>query len=356
MSELRSKALQLALILGSGLLGAMVARALGLPIPFLLGSLSASAAVSLTHYGRTGKQLWFPPTLRKSFIAIIGVMIGSTFTAEALALGPSLAVTLSAMVVFIAIAQTVNTLIFQRIGGYDRITALYAAMPGGLIEAVTLGEKAGGDVETLSIQHFVRIILVIVTVPALFWLATGVTVGSAAGVTIDRGASDWHDWGLIALLVPAGMWLGTVLRLPASHLVGPLALTAGVQATGIADLHGPAGLLNLAQLVVGAGLGTNFARSTLRRLFAAFRLGVLSVGVTLAIASGFALGLSYLVPSTFEALLLSFAPGGVTEMSLVALSLGFAPIQVTTHHLFRIVFTVAVAGYLTKRLQPQRSG
>ena len=343
------KYLQLALILGSGTVGALLAQWLGLPIPFLLGSMAISATVSLTTFSRTGERLWFPVRLRHVFIAVIGIMIGTTFNADALNAASDLAITLPAMVLFLAIAQIVNFGIFRRIGGFDSVTAKYAAMPGGLIEAVSLGEKAGGDVEALSLQHFVRIVLVIVSVPLLFQLFTGEIVGSAAGKTLERAAAEWQDWMLFSVLVPIGILLGSLLKLPAGPLIGPLVLTAIFQATGVIDLNGPDMLVSVAQLVVGSALGSNFARSTPRRLLSAFSLGVLSVGATLAIASGLALLLERGVHMSFEALLISFAPGGVTEMSLVALSLGVTPVLVTTHHLFRIILTVTVAGILTGR-------
>lgn len=349
MEDKVAKARQLALILGSGLLGALVARAFGLPIPFLLGSLTATAILSLTTYSRTQKRLWFPQALRRMFMATIGTMIGTSFHPDALSQAPNLVISLTAMVLFVVLAQWVNYGLFRRVGKYDPVTARYAAMPGGLIEAVTLGEKAGGDVETLSIQHFVRIILVIISVPMIFLVFNGAAVGSAAGQTLEHRLPDWTDWGLIALLVPAGIALGSGLKLPAGHLIGPLFLTATLQGFGVIDIQGPSILLSLSQLVVGAGLGTNFARSTPKRLLAAFGLGVISVSATLAIAALFALVLSHLVPLPFALLLISFAPGGVTEMSLVALSLGVNPVLVTLHHLFRIVLTVSIASFLAKR-------
>ncbi|KIN74568.1 putative ammonia monooxygenase [Sulfitobacter guttiformis KCTC 32187] len=327
----------------------MIAQALGVPIPFLIGSLFTSAAVSLTYYARTQNRLWFPLLLRKAFIAVIGIKIGSTFTSDVLAEAPSLLITLTAMVVFIALAQAINYAVFRHIGRYDKVTALYSAMPGGLIEAVSLGEKAGGDVEMLSVQHFVRVILVIIAVPALFLIFTGQSVGSADGQIMQTVRSDWKDWAIIAILVPIGIFLGQQLRLPAAHLVGPLLLTAALQGTGAIDLHGPAELLNIAQLIVGAGLGTMFARSTMRRLAAAMGLGMISVAITLGLSAVFAAVLARWVAMPFGVLLISFAPGGVTEMSLVALSLGVSPVLVTAHHLFRIVFTVTVAGALSRQ-------
>ncbi|MEP4039429.1 AbrB family transcriptional regulator [Pseudophaeobacter sp.] len=349
MQNKTAQYLQLALILGAGVIGAMAAQWLGLPIPYLLGSMSASAIVSLTTYSRSGEKLWFPLQLRHVFIAVIGIMIGTTFSPEALKTAPILAITLCAMMLFVCAAQILNFGIFHHIGGYDRVTAKYAAMPGGLIEAVTLGEKADGDVETMSIQHFVRIVLVIMFVPTLFQIFSGETVGSAASQTLESSPSDWTDWLFCAVFAPVGIWLGARLKLPASHLMGPLLLTALLHAVMAVDIQGPSALLNLAQLIVGAGLGVNFARSTLCHLLSAFALGFLSVSTTLIMASGFAYLLASVVPMSFTALLISFAPGGVTEMSLVALSLGVAPVLVTTHHLFRIIFTVTIAGILTAR-------
>ena len=46
------------------------------------------------------------------------------------------------------------------------------------------------------------------------------------------------------------------------------------------------------------------------------------------------------VEEPLDVLLISFAPGGVTEMSLVALSLQANPAFVTLHHIFRILMTV----------------
>ena len=349
MREAFSKTLQLGLIITAGLIGALAARGLGWPIPFLLGSMTITAVISLTLYARRGTRLWYPPVLRTIFIAIIGVMIGSTFSPEIFSLAGKLVITLSAMIVFIALAQLLNFGVFRYLGRYDRITALYAAMPGGLIEAVTLGEKAGGDVETLSLQHFVRIVLVILIIPALFLVFTGEAVGSAAGQTLQASPASWKDWLTIFALVPLGIWLGNLLRLPAGHLIGPLMLVAMLHGLGVLQVQGPELLLNTAQLIVGVGLGTRFARSTPRALLSALSLGLVSVLATIALGAVFALVLSGWLPISFATLLISFAPGGVTEMSLVALSLGISPILITTHHLFRILFTVSVAGVLTSR-------
>jgi len=49
-------------------------------------------------------------------------------------------------------------------------------------------------------------------------------------------------------------------------------------------------------------------------------------------------------------LFVSFAAGGLAEMSLIALSLNFNPVIVALHHLFRIVLTVSICGIFAKRI------
>ena len=352
LSDLRALAPKLPgllFLLLLGLAGALLARALGLPIPFLLGSLVCVATYAIVTFARTGNRPWYPKPLRTTFIAVIGVLIGSTFKADMAGELPRIWITILAMVPFVFVAHAIGYGIFRHIGRYDPVTATYAAMPGGLIEAVSLGEKAGGDVETLSIQHFLRIVIVVVTIPTLFYLWTGEAVGSAAGQHLNASPVEVTDWLIIATLALVGAVLGIKLRLPAGHMIGPLALTATLQATGVVDISGPAILLNGAQLIVGVGLGATFARTTLRHLLSCLGLGILVVTVLLGLGFGIATLLAPLSPMPFEALLISFAPGGVTEMGLIALSLDVSPALVAAHHLFRISFTVTVIPILARR-------
>ena len=52
----------------------------------------------------------------------------------------------------------------------------------------------------------------------------------------------------------------------------------------------------------------------------------------------------------FDVLLICFSPGGVTEMSMIALSLAANPAYVTLHHIYRIFLTVILMGFGAKLL------
>jgi uncharacterized membrane protein AbrB (regulator of aidB expression) len=47
-------------------------------------------------------------------------------------------------------------------------------------------------------------------------------------------------------------------------------------------------------------------------------------------------------------LLISLSPGGVTEMSLIALSLQTSPALITVHHMFRITATVILISGISR--------
>ena len=69
-------------------------------------------------------------------------------------------------------------------------------------------------------------------------------------------------------------------------------------------------------------------------------LSLLSVSAMMAVGILLALAVHQAGGLPVDVLVISFAPGGVVEMSLIALSLAANPAFVTLHHLLRILFTV----------------
>ena len=335
----------MALLIVIGTLGGFLASAIGLPIPFLVGSLIAVGAFSIAIVAAGRKALPFPQRFRMRFVAVIGVMIGATFSPETLGILPALWPSLSAMALFVVTGTGIGYIIYRRIGGYDPVTALYGAMPGGLIEATALGEQAGGDVRILSVQHFIRIVLVVITVPLLFLVWSGHSVGSSAGQALSSEPAAIADVLIIAVIAVVGSTLAPYARIPAAHMMGPLLLSVVLHSAGIVDIVSPTWLLNIAQLIVGTGLGAMFGGSTVRQIVRAIGVGALCVGSLLVLALAFAFALTAVTPISTAALFISFAPGGVSEMGLIALSLGVSPVLVATHHLVRILFTVIFAGW-----------
>ncbi|WHZ37537.1 AbrB family transcriptional regulator [Sagittula sp. MA-2] len=334
--------LQTAMMLAIGAIGGLLAYWVRWPMPWMFGALLAAGVtvrlvqpVSLSDYD-------FPMDFRTFFVALIGVMIGTQVTPDLLSLAGELPITLSALVLFVVAAHAGNMAIFHRIGGYDKSTAFFSGTPGGLMESIFMGEAAGADTRILTVQQFLRIILVITLLPVGLSLWIGHPVGSAAGLTIGGDKPPVTPMALVMIAITAvlGLWVGRRIRLPAAQLTGPLLLAAAATVTGVLDLHLPFWLIATAQLVIGVSLGMRFKGVDAGLLRRSLWLAALSVSYMLLLGMTFAIVLERLTGIAFLHLFISFAPGGVAEMSVVALSLAANPALVSLHHVVRILITV----------------
>lgn len=322
--------------------GGQLATWAHLPMPWMLGSLIVTALVVLLWAPAPLQDYHFPNGLRSVFVALIGVMIGSQVTPDLLAQAPGLALTLGALALFIACAHTANYLIFRHLGGYDRATAFYSGTPGGLMESIMMGEAAGADIRILTAQQFLRIICVITILPLGLSLWLGVPVGSASGMALSPDAAPVSPVNVVLICVAAvlGLVLARWVHLPAAQLTGPMLLAGLATMTGVLDLHLPFWLIAVAQLMIGLTLGLRFKGTNAALLRRCVWLSLTSVAVMLVIGAGFAGALFWITGIPFLNLLISFAPGGVAEMSIVALSLAANPAFVSLHHIARILMTV----------------
>lgn len=329
-------------MLGAG--AGYVADTLGLSLPFLLGPLLAVGAVAMGVPHRLPAGYAFPNRLRFLFIAVIGLMIGAQVTPDLFADMSRLALSFAGLTVFVVLAHGFNYWVFRGLGGYDRVTAFYSATPGGLFESLTLGEESGADMPRLVLQQFLRVIVVVTALAIGLSLWRGEPVGSAGGMTLAGADVPWSALPVILLAGAAGMAAGRALRLPAWQLTGPMAAAAAISLTGVVAFEIPQWLVNVAQVVIGTALGMRFTGLGRGLVLRAAGLALVSVGGMLFLAATFA---ALLVPATgeaFDVLLISFAPGGMAEMALVALSLQANPALVTLHHIYRILITVLGLG------------
>lgn len=341
----------LAVTLTLGITGGLIARWLGLPLGLMLGSLGTVAVAAAIGLRPLGHAISMPQSMRFFFVPVIGVAIGGAFTPTVLAQIPGWWPSLLALCLYIPMAHLCGFLIYRR-GGLSPATAYFGAVPGGLIESVTLGEAAGADGQMLVLLQFLRLILTIVTVPLGFMVLTGHMVGSSSGAGMARAAVHLDLRDVLVLLAAGviGFRGGYWLRLPAAIMTGPLLASGAVHLLGWTEGVPPGWAVGATQVVVGSVLGARFAGLPKGALWTAARLALLNVGAALVLAFGFALAVGPLLGQPVAAVFLAFAPGGLTEMSLIALSLQMSVVYVTAHHVARIVLSVTLAKVMSGRL------
>ncbi len=326
-----------ALLIGAA--GGWLFAVLQLPLPWMLGSMTACTLAALLS-----APIAAPAVVRPPMTMVIGVLLGAGFTPQVIERAPAWVPTLAGLVVFIVVCGLACVAYFRRVARFDPVTAYFAGMPGGLVEMVVVGEERGGDGRTIALIHSARILLVVMTLPFLVQAFTGVSLGErpAAGASILDTPVTGELW-LVATAL-AGAVLGHVLRLPAKYLLGPMIASATVHAAGLTDFKPPVELVNVAQLVLGTTIGCRFLGTPAREILRILALSVGSTAILLAITLAFALTVSRVSDYGVVPLLLAYSPGGLAEMSLVALALQIEVAFVAAHHVIRVFLVMVGAG------------
>ena len=325
------------LALAIGAAGGWAFAKLNMPLPWMVGAMCATTIAALA-----GAPLRIPSALRSLMIAVLGTMLGSTFTPEVASGFARWWPSLAGLLLYTALIIAVVAPILVRSPGFNPAAAFFGAAPGGFSEMVFIGTQLGGDERRMSLIHSVRILITVLLIPLWFRLFQGYVPGSIRGLgaLVDLG---FQDGAILAACAVVGFVLGRALRLPAAPLVGPMILSAAVHLAGITRASPPAEIVNIAQIVLGAGIGARFVGFDVRRVFGTMMLGAGVTAVMLALAIGAALALERLTGLPFTALILAFAPGGLAEMTLISLSLGIDTAFVSVHHFARMVFLVTIA-------------
>jgi membrane AbrB-like protein len=109
-------------------------------------------------------------------------------------------------------------------------------------------------------------------------------------------------------------------------------------------------LVAMAQVIIGSAIGARFAGAPLKWVFKLIGSSLVSTSLMLGATVGFALVLAPLSGIPFAPMVLAFSPGGLAEMSLIALALGVETAFVAPHHVARIGMIVIFAPLVFRKL------
>lgn len=333
-----------------GATGGALFHAAGAPLPWVLGSMAATAIASIAHWPISAGA-----ATRRPMAAVIGVVLGSSFHPGLWRLAHEWWPALALLPVFLTTAGLLCVAWFRRVAKFDHATAYFAGMPGGIAEMVLMGGERGADERTIGLIHGARIFLVVFALP---FVIRHVHAPATVRVLPVTAADAWPSLALLGWgggSMAAGLVIGRALRLPAWHLMGPLAVSALLHASGVTDFRVPAWLLAVAQVGLGATIGCRFGGLELRAFLRILLLAAGSTLILLALTFAFAAGIARVSGLDPALLALAYSPGGLAEMSMVALSLSLEPGVVIVHHLARVVLVLVAAPLLFRIREETRS-
>lgn len=336
------------LAIAIGTIGGFVFNWLRMPLAWMLGSCLFTTVAAFC-----GLRIGMRVQLRQGMVIILGVLLGSGFTPDLVQRLGQWSVSLGVMSLMTVTGATLCYFWLRRFTDWNRQTCYFAAMPGGLNDMTLLGGAMGGEERAIALAHALRILTVVMTIPIWYRLVNGAQTSVLAVVHGPTG-NDWKDYAVLIACGVVGATAGRLLRLPAAFMMGPMIVSAIAHLGGATNSSPPGELVAAAQVAVGAAIGCRFVGAAFHKLHKEIATSIGAAFIMIGVAVVFAKITVAITGLNLDATVLSYAPGGFAEMSLIGLALGIEIAMVATHHLFRL-FLILMTSPLIFRLWLRRS-
>jgi membrane AbrB-like protein len=339
---------RLGLTLSLAGLGGWLFHLLHLPLPWMLGAMVVTMLASIL-----GLPLGRTRPVRQPFAAVLGVALGAAFTPQAFEQGAMLLLLIPAIALSTILCGLFGYHYLRRIAGFDPITAYFAAMPAGIQEMTLQGGQAGGDERRIALIHACRIFLLVLVVTAIYGTVFHVDSQSSA-LFKQASHGSVSDWLVLVAVGVVGWVAASALCIPNPAMLGPLIISAVAHLCGLSSIAPPPISIVLAQVVIGSSLGSNFIGTRWSLLGQSLRHGLVLVPVFATVCLVVTAMAAPLVGVEGNALFLGLAPGGTSEMSLIALALHANVAMVASCQLVRILLVNIGATALFQAYRPKR--
>lgn len=320
----------------------------GAPLPFLFGSLFGCLTASIF-----GIELAGMPLVSNVSRTVLGVAIGTTLTMEVITTIPRYIPTLLIVPLYVGLISCVGYPFFRRILKYDRPTAFYSSMPGGLQDMVVFGIEAGGNPRTLSLVHATRSLVLVTIAPIVLTQIFELELDNPLGSPITE-LPLIENIGLFLTGI-VGMILFRKLKLFGADILGPLLLSAPLAIFGILTHRPSEEMIILSQFFIGIGVGIHYQGINTKELSRDIIAGLGFVAVVIAIALITLLGASQISDIPLFELFLCFWPGGQAEIAVMTLAAGGSVSIIVLHHIVRIFLVITGAPILHKLKKKRES-
>ena len=322
---------RIALAFAIGSVGSIVFYRIQFPLPIFLGALTFCLIASVFNAPITR-----PTALSIPVRTILGVTIGSAFTPALLGRIPDMALSLAFVLPYTALLVVLGVWYFERFARFDRATAFFASVPGGLTDMVTLAADSGANQRAVTLIHATRIVMIVFLVPAWINWHDGLAIGGRIASVTHIWQMSILDGAMLIALAVAGYQIAKRIGLAGAPLVGPMLLSGIVHAAGLTSAKVPSEVLIFAQVTLGVLLGCQFRGLTWREVSSYMVWGVLFSAILVTLTILVTLMISAITGFPSVSVLLAFAPGGQNELNLLALVLGLDVAFIALHHLVRL--------------------
>ena len=320
---------------------AIVADYFRIPLAWMLGPMLAVSVASLT-----GIKVKMPKLALNTILIILGLHIGNFIDQNLINQMINWIWTTIIMFFYILASIIIVSKYLQKYSGYKKKTSIFSAAPGALGPLMILAEYEKSDLSQVATSHLIRLIIIITVFPFII-------VNFAITEPIEVEKFDFlgqNHFNLIILLIGSIILilLFDKIKIPAALLSGTLVASGILQITEVASYKLPDTSINFCLLILGASVGCRFAEKTVKEIVKNILHSLVATSLLVVLGLIAAYVATFFVSNDFLTLVLSFCPGGIYEVAVIAIAFDLDPNFVAFHHIIRLLIILFMVPAILK--------
>ena len=320
---------------------AVIAEYFRIPLAWMLGPMIAISIAALM-----GLKVAMPKLALSGILIILGLYIGNYIDQNLINQMVNWVWTTIIMFFYILISIIIVSKYLQKFSGYKEKTSIFSAAPGALGPLMILAEYEKSDLSQVATSHLIRLIIIITVFP--FIIVNFVTTEAIEIEKFDYFNQNHFD--LIILLFASIILIlfFEKLKIPAALLSGTLFASGVLNIFEVATYKLPDYSINYCLLILGASVGCRFAEKTVKEVVNNSFHGLVATGLLVLLGLIAAYIGTFFVDNDILTLILSFCPGGIYEVAVIAIAFELDPNFVAFHHIIRLLMILIMVPIILK--------
>ncbi|WP_435149545.1 AbrB family transcriptional regulator [Candidatus Pelagibacter bacterium nBUS_32] len=322
---------------------AIIAEYFNIPLAWFLGPMIITSIAALS-----GLKIIMPKIVLSFILIILGLHIGNYIDQNLFNQMFDWIWTSLIMLIYIIICILVVAKYLQKYAGYGEKASIFSAAPGALGPLMILAENEKTDLSQVATSHLIRLIIIITVIPFIIVNNTGSEI-----LLLDNFDYMGQNHLKLILLIIASLFFIFVfdkIRVPAALLSGTLFASGLLQMTDVASYKLPDASINFCLLILGASVGCRFAEKTIKEIANNSLHSLVATIILVLLGFIAAYVATFFVDTNILTLILSFSPGGIYEVAVIAIAFDLEPDFVAFHHIIRLLFILFTVPVILKVL------
>jgi membrane AbrB-like protein len=332
------------LVLVVSLPSALIADYFDLPLAWFLGPMLATSIAALL-----GLRIVIPRLVLSLILILLGLYIGNYIDKDLFSQIHEWAFTSIIMFVYILMSIFIVSKYLQKFSNYEKKTSIFSAAPGALGPLMILAEDQKTDLSHVATAHLIRLIIIVTLFP--FFVNSFYNFEQANN--LEKIINNQNILHLLILIFFSIIFIFIFdkIKMPAALLSGTLFASGVLQISDIASYQLSSDVIDYCLLILGASVGCRFANKTFAEIgrnalhsFVATLLLVM-LGLLAAYVA------SLIIDKNIFTLILSYCPGGIYEVAVIAIFFDLDPEFVSFHHIIRLLMILFIVPIILKIMQ-----